>query len=119
MAEIRKLEKQEWLALIPVFDKVFDSDMPDFDHGEIYGIFEDGKCVSFILIEDVKMVGQVWSRNPKNNSNYVKSLLKFVREKIPAKQSVAAVASEPRFEMLFRTLGMQKIEGTLFRRNSK
>ncbi len=119
MHEVRKLSIDEWVPLIDVFETVFDSDMPNPKHGEIYGIFEEGKCVSFILLEDVKFIGQIWSRYPKNNTSYVKTLIRWVREKIPEKQTVAAVASEPRFEMLYRTLGMDKIAGTLFRRNSK
>lgn len=117
--EIKKLNAAQWAGLIDTFEAVFDSDLPNYEHGVIYGAFDNGKLLGFVLVEDVKVVGQIFVKEPKNNATVVKKMLRYIRETIPDKQAVAAVASEPRFEMLFRSLGLQKITGTLFRRNSK
>jgi hypothetical protein len=117
--EIRKLQAHEWLPLIGVFDKTFGSDIGSPKHGTIVGVFEDGKIEAFLLMENIVMIDQVWSRTPKNNTRYIKSLIRWVRERVPETQTVATMSDGKRFEILFRLLGMQKIAGTFFRRNAK
>jgi hypothetical protein len=119
MAEIRKLRPIEYVPLVGVFDKVFDSDVAPPEHSDVYGVIEDGKIEAFVLAEQVIVIGQIWSRQPKKSTSFIKTLIKFVREKIPSNQTVAAVASDPRYEMLYRTLGLEKVDGTFFRRNAK
>lgn len=119
MAEIRKLKPNEWVGLIDTFENVFDSDMPSPEHATIYGAFVDGKLAGFVLAEEVTFIGQIYVKDSKKNAEIARSMVRFLREHTPDNKAVAAVASEPRFEMLFRTLGLQKIAGTLFRRNSK
>lgn len=116
MVEIRKLKPIERLQISDIFNEVFDSDMPPPPHSEFYGLFEDGRLEGFILAEQITIIGQIFIKNEKNNSNYARKLIRFVRDKAFPTQSVAALASETRFEMLYRTLGLQKIKGTLFRR---
>jgi hypothetical protein len=119
MIEIRALKPSEWVVLIDTFEKEFDSDLPSPDHATIYGAFEDGKLAGFVLAEEVTFIGQIHVKDPKNSATLARKMIRFLRERTPDNKSVATVASESRFEMLFRTLGMQKISGTLFRRNSK
>jgi hypothetical protein len=117
--EIRKLRPNEWIPLIGIFDKTFNSDMPSPEHGEIIGVFENGRLEAFLLMENIVMIDQVWSRSPKKNPQYIKSLVRYVRNKVPDNQTVATVSDGKRFEILFRLLGMERIAGTLFRRNRK
>ncbi len=117
--DIRPLKPAEWISLVDIFDKVFESDLPSPNHAEILGCFEDNKLKGFVLLEQVQFVGLIYVKDEKKDAKAVRKMLKYVREKVSRKQAVAAVASEPRFEMLFKTLGMQKIPGTIFRRNEK
>jgi len=119
MLEIRKLKNSEWSMLTGIFDKVFDSDMPNPAHSEIVGAFEDGKLEGFILLETATFIGEFYSRSKENNGRIARKLVSFARQHIPDKQGVGAVANESRFEILFKTLGMSEIPGKLFWRNAK
>jgi len=116
--EVRKLEPKEWLQLKKIFSAEFDSDLPLPQNAEIYGIVEAGKVEAFILLEQVTICGQIYVNDENRHSNYAKSLLSFVRNKFSRERKpVAAVASEKRFELLYKSLGMFEVGGKLFRRN--
>lgn len=119
MLEIRKLRKSEWPMLTGVFDKVFDVDMPDANHADIVGAFEDGKLQGFVLLERAVFIAEFYTRPGQNNGLVARKLVSFVRETIPDKQAVGAVVQEPRFQMLFKTLGLSEIPGKIFWRNAK
>lgn len=122
----RSIPKEKWRtvtisgrSLATIFDEDFaGSDLPE--KGDIIGCYEDGKLVGFILAEPVLFIGQIFvteEHRKENGGSIVKKLVRHVRDKVPDGLSVAAVASEPRFAALYKSFGMEKIAGTLFRRN--
>jgi hypothetical protein len=118
MTEIRELKPTEWPMLTGVFDKVFKgAEMPSPDHAKIIGAFEDGKIQAFIVLENAVFIWECYSR--EKNGNVLRKLIRYVRDKTPAKQAVGAGADEPRLQMLFKTLGLEEMPGKLFWRSSK
>lgn len=113
--EVREIPYEAWEYLDDIFAEEFESNLPPKDHGTFYGVYEDGKLRGFILCENIVMVGQIYTIGDAK-AGHAKALIEHVRSVIPADQSVGAVASEPRFEGLFRSLGMDKIDGVLYRR---
>ncbi len=116
---ITKLPSRHWHQLEEIFQTTFDSDLPDENSdAEIFVLNENGKRVGFILAENIKMVGQiyVYPEFRKDSAKNALTMVKFVQGKyqdIP----VGAVASETRFEKFYKLLGMEKIEGSFFRKN--
>lgn len=102
-----------------VFESEFDSDLPDEKVSDLIGVYEEGELVGFVLAEKIEMVGLIYVEPSRRNfsSQIARNLIRYLRDKIPDGVSVGAVASERRFEALYRSLGMQKIAGTFFRRN--
>lgn len=117
---IKKIPPSEWYKIEKTFIEVFDSDMPSPEHATFYGVYEKGQINAFILVENVKFIGQVYSR-PSVDNNFngqaVKKLVDYVMTVTPKGVSCAAVASETRFEGLFRLFRMDEIKGKLFRRD--
>jgi hypothetical protein len=118
---VKKLKAEDYPRLKRIFADEFDSDLPDPSNSEIFVSYEDGKLTGFVLAEKVVILGQIYTVPEKrnNSSKIVQSLLNFVRERYDGKQVVGAVASESRFENLYRAFGMQKIEGQFYRKNLK
>lgn len=117
----KSIPASEWHKLKDIFADEFDSDLPDPKFAKIIGSYDNGKLVGFVLVERVAIIGQIFvapEKRENNNGKTVRSLLKSVREQLPEGASVGAVASEPRFELLFKSLGLQKIAGVFFRRNN-
>jgi len=52
-----------------------------------------------------------------NSSRFVQKMLSFLRDRYDNREVVGAVASESRFENLFKAFGMQGIQGKFFRKN--
>lgn len=90
--------------------------MPHPEFGTFFGAFEDGHLKGFVLAEKIFMVGQIFTVGD-GKAEYAKALIDHLQAKYPPGISVATVASETRFEKLFKSLGMDRISGTLFRRN--
>lgn len=114
---IKKIPPSQWHKIEKTFTDVFDSDMPDKKNGTFYGYYENGKLEAFVLTEKIIIVGQIYSYKDKNNGHAIKKLVDYITDLLPKGTSVGAVASETRFEGLFRLLKMQKITGTFFRRD--
>lgn len=119
---IRKIPPKRWKReLEEIFAKEFDSDLPNPKYADIFGEYDHkGKLISFILKEKCVMVGQIYltpELRKKNNGQRIRKLVNYIVDSIPDGCSIGAVASEKRFEGLFRLFGMQKIKGSLFRRN--
>jgi predicted GNAT family N-acyltransferase len=119
MLIVKRLKEQQFARLKDIFNDEFDSDVPETENSEILGAFEDSQLVGFVLVEDVKMIGQIWTRPDKRNDsvNIVQALLKQLREKYEGKAVIGAVASQKRFVNLYRSLRFQRIAGEFFRRN--
>lgn len=117
---VKKLKPEQYSRLAAIFDKEFSgSDLPETHNSEILVAYENSKMVGFILIEDIKMIGQIYVVPEKRNSSIqvIQNLVKSVKERIAPKNVVGAVASETRFEALFKAFGLQKIDGKFFRKN--
>jgi hypothetical protein len=120
MIEVRKLKPSEFVLVVPILDKVFEkSDLPDPQYADIIGAFEDGKLQGFVILERAVFIWEFFSRSQENNGNVTRKIIKYVRDFVPEKQAVAAAAKEPRFWMLFKSLGMSEMPGKLFFRNRK
>lgn len=102
-----------------IFDDEFDSDLPDAKVSDLIGVYDGAELVGFVLAEKIEMVGQIYVAPAKRNnaSQIARNLIRYLRDNIPDGVAVGAVASETRFEALYRSLGMQKIRGNFFRRN--
>jgi hypothetical protein len=119
MILVKKLKPEQYGRLKGIFSDEFDSDLPEPQTSDIFAAFEDGKVVGFINCEIVRVIGQIWVEpdKRKDSTEITMKLLREVRDRYEGKENVAAVASESRFEKLYKVLGMEKIPGTLFRRN--
>jgi len=119
MVIVRKLTPEQFDRLGGIFRTEFDSDPPLIKNSEIYGAFEDGKMVAFVLCEKIVMLGQIYVVPEKrnNSSRFVQKMLSFLRDRYDNREVVGAVASESRFENLFKAFGMQGIQGKFFRKN--
>ncbi len=104
-----------------IFEGEFNSDPPDKDHARVFVcVDDDGEPVGFVHAEVAIILGQLYVVPSRRNStlSITQSLLSFLRKRFDGKATVAAVASEPRFEKLFESYGMQKIPGTFHRKNA-
>lgn len=115
---ITKLPARFWNQLNGIFREEFNSDLPEEDNAEIFVASEGNKRVGFILAEDIKMIGQIYVYPDfrRDSAKYASQMVKYCQEHfkdIP----VGTVASEARFEKLYKLLGMEKIEGSFFRKN--
>jgi hypothetical protein len=112
---IRELTNEESEKLAGIFQNVFDSDLPPENHSTYYGAFgDDGELKGFVLAENVCWVGQIYNLDP-DNPIYPIALVRHM-DKITKDQAVVTVASKEKFGKFFETMGMEKIEGTLYRR---
>lgn len=109
---------KDFSRLEKVFKAEFGS-LPKAENSTIFGAFEDGRLIGFILAEDVVMIGQIYVVPEKRNESMsiVNSLVQTVKNEYDGKDNVGAVASEPRFEEMFKSLGMGKINGVFYRKN--
>lgn len=119
MIIVKKLKDEQFARLKDIFREDFESEAPLPVNSEIFGAFKNGRLVGFVLCERVVIVGQVWtSPNVRNGSiEVVAPLIRAVRDEYDHKENVGCVASEPRFESLFASLGMAKIDGVFYRKN--
>lgn len=120
MSKIFKIPSSRWHTLEKIFLEEFDSDLPDPKFAEIYGEYENGKLKGFVLTEKIVMCGQIYVMpefRAESNGQTARKLVNYLVETLPDGIAVGAVASEKRFEALYRILKMQKIPGTFFRRN--
>lgn len=115
---IKLLDQNEREVLRPVFEKVFDSDLPDERQANIAAVVENGCIAAFLTTEVVLRTGLIWT-HPKirgrKGAKAVIELAQYVKANIPEGASVLAIASEERFGKLFEKFGMRKIEGTVYR----
>lgn len=119
--KIIKIPPSRWHTLEKIFTDVFDSDLPRAENADIYGTYDaQGRIQTFILVEKALIVGQIYSaqnRSGEIDRHSVKKLVDYIVNTLPGNTTVGAVASEKRFEGLFRLLRMQRIPGVFFRRN--
>jgi len=114
---ITNLPSRHWEQLKDIFDKEFDSDLPDA--GEIYISTEQGKRKGFILAEPLMMVGQIYVYPEFRNASArtAMEMVRFMNNRFRGKMPVGCIASEARFKKLYNALDMQEIDGTFFRKN--
>ena len=116
---IIKIPASRWNALLKdTFDEVFNSDLPDPAYADIYGEYENNQLKGFINVETIKLVGQIYvSPEAENNRQTARNLVNYLVDTLPEGISVGAIASETRFEGLYRMLKMSMVPGKFFRRN--
>ena len=116
---IKLLNGVEREVLAPIYEKEFDSYLPDEKQAHIIASVENGKIEGFLTIERLIRVGLI-SVNPKlrntlKSAQVMKHLIKYAVESIPKGESVITIASDAKFESLFKRLGMREEEGKVFR----
>jgi hypothetical protein len=116
---VKKLKSEQFSRLKKVFEEEFASDLPEPQNSEILVVYEQGRMVGFMLAETIVMLGQIYvvPEKRKNSSKIVKNLLDYCKMQIAPKNVVGAVASESRFENLYKAFGMEKIFGVFYRKN--
>lgn len=119
MLLVKKLPDDKYSRLREIFEDEFDSDLPEPKNTDIFVAYDHGRMTGFVLVEDVKVIGQLYVVPEKRNnaSHTVRELVRCIREKYDGKAVVGAVASEPRFKKLYESLGMYKIFGDFYRKN--
>ncbi len=109
---IEILDPERWDELKETFDKVFDCHMPNKGGAYIIVDIEDGEIKSFLVVEIVAKVGQIWS----NGTSSPRKLFRFVEQGMYPESSLVVVSDEPRFDGLCKKLGMYET-GKMFRRD--
>lgn len=116
---IKLLNQHERQILKTVFEKGFDSVLPDEHQANIAAWVEGGSVKGFLMSEVLIRVGLLWThpqvRNTAKGARIVKSLAAYTRDSIPQGASVIAIASDERYKPLFAKMGMREEEGTIYR----
>lgn len=113
-----KLLEDERYVLKPVFETVFQSEVPDKEQANILAVVEDNKVVAFVTSEVLIRVGLVWVHPKRRGMKGMKAVRQLLREtarSIPKGASVIAIASEDRFKEICEKNGMREVEGAVFR----
>lgn len=117
MITVREIAPEAWAALKDIFRAECNSSLPHAKFAKFFGAYdENGNLKAWVLAENVVVIGQLFTVGD-GKTEYVQALISHLQEQHPPGISVATVASETRFERLFKSLGMERISGTLFRRN--
>ena len=119
MIIVKPAKEEQFQRFAKIFESEFESDLPLPDNSKILVAYENGVMKGFVLVEQIQLVGQIYviPEERKSSSEIVKSLITFVKRTIAPKAVVGSVASERRFEALYKAFGMQKIEGIFYRKN--
>lgn len=75
----------------------------------------NGKIESFIVIENLLRVGQIY--NESDDRSAPLQMIREVLKRVPKDSSVIVIATDERYESLCEKLEMREIEGKLFRRD--
>jgi hypothetical protein len=99
------LEEERWPELREIFEKDWDSGLPNKGRANIIAEFdEDGNIRSFVVAEMVMRIGQIHSEN-----GAPRKLFRWLEEHMPRDNTVIVVADEPRFEKLCELLKMRPL----------
>lgn len=116
MIEVKEIKPEAWAGLAEFFHEEEAGDLPHGEFGTFLGVYEDDKLKGFVLAEKVILIGQICTVG-NNKPEYVKALIDHLQKEYPPGITVASVASESRYERLYKSLGMQKMLGSFWRRN--
>lgn len=114
---IQLLPPERWHELEAIFTDEWNAVLPDPNHDAIIVEEEDGELIGFCVIETLVRTGNFFVSEKHRGNGTVKRLIDFVRERAQASgRSFVAFADEPRYERLFKSLGMRPV-GTAWRRD--
>ena len=114
---IELLDPKEWHKLDSVFESEWDAAIPNPDHASIL-IEKDGdELIGFCVVETLVRPGMFYvAPNHRGNGTVRRLIQRVQRTAKNSNRSFIALADEPRFEKLFRSLGMRPV-GTGFRKD--
>ena len=116
MNEVQLLPFERWRELEEIFEREFDSALPDKNTAQIlFKQNNNGKITAFLVVEMLVRVGQIYS--DRTNTRSVHQLVKYVSDNTADGASVIAIASEPRFEPLCVRMKMRAVEGRIYRKD--
>lgn len=114
---IELLKESEWHKLEPIFEREWNACLPNPDHAAILVETEDDELIGFCVVETLVRPGMFYVAPNHRGNGTVKRLINRVKEiAAKSKRSFIAIADEPRFEGLFRSLKMRPV-GMTFRKD--
>lgn len=114
---IELLPPSEWSKLESIFGSEWGACLPDPDHAAIVVETEDGELIGFCIIETLVRPGNFFVSEKHRGNGTVRRLVSYVQERARnSGRSFIALADEPRYEKLFKSLQMRPV-GTAWRRD--
>ena len=111
---IEELEPDEWWRLGVVFVEEFGTqEVPDPKRTKIYVGVEDGRVVGFFLMERVIHAGPFWVAPNHRGKGVARRLAEEALRLAEGEEGYIA-ATRPEVEHLAESLGLTKIEGSLW-----
>ena len=108
------LDNEQRKELDPIFEREFNSALPDESQANIVAVVDDG-IEAFVTVEALLRVGMIWIRPDKRSEGHLQALTRHLFEKVPRGSSVITIATEAKQGKYFKRLGMREISGRLFR----
>lgn len=114
---IQLLPPSEWPKLEAIFRQEWGACLPHPDHGGIIAELEDEELIAFCMTESLIRVGNFYTAPNHRGNGSVRRLISKMQEVAPRSgRSFIALADEPRYAALFRSLGMREV-GMAFRKD--
>lgn len=117
MIEINTIPKELYPELLPVFEREFDSDVPSLKYSKLLGAFDGQVLAGFLNLEWLLWFGQICIAPDYRGNGIARKLIHTAESQIPKGAGVITIASEERFERLYRRKGMFNVPGTIWRRD--
>lgn len=114
---IQLLPPERWPELEAIFADEWDACLPHPDHAAIVVETEDEELIGFCIIETLIRPGNFFVSPRHRGNGTVRRLIDYVRQRAASSErSFIALADEPRYEKLFKSLGMRPV-GTGWRKD--
>lgn len=114
---IELLDPKEWPKLESIFESEWGACLPNPDHAMIVVEVEDDELIGFCILETLVRPGNFFVSPRHRGNGTVRRLVEYVRDKAArSSRSFVAFADEPRYEKLFRAMGMREV-GKGFRKD--
>jgi len=114
---IELLDPKEWPKLEGIFADEWGACLPDPKHSMIVVEKDDEELIGFCIIETLVRPGNFYVAPNHRGNGTVKRLVEYVKTRAAnSGRSFIGLADQPRYERLFRSLGMQPV-GAAFRKD--
>lgn len=114
---IELLDPKEWHKLDAIFESEWNAALPNPDHAAIIVEKDGDELIGFCIIETLVRTGNFYVAPNHRGNGTVRRLINFVQERAQrSARSFIGFADQPRYEGLFRSLGMREV-GSAFRKD--